>query len=157
MIPITLALIFLCINTSVSEAFVGHHPRQQHFALPSSSKLQPYTKQNPLNTFHKLSKTTTDIVKSIRGGDTSDSEEGASTTKNNNVVNTLSGRELLAELIGTFLIVQIGTASVMSAIFTDSLVRKKKKYFTPSSNISYSLSNHFILFIVVLFVLLLIV
>jgi Major intrinsic protein len=31
-------------------------------------------------------------------------------------------RELMAEFIGTFLIVQIGTGSVMSAIFTDSLV-----------------------------------
>jgi hypothetical protein len=31
-------------------------------------------------------------------------------------------REMIAELIGTFLIVQIGTGSVMSAVFTDSLV-----------------------------------
>lgn len=31
-------------------------------------------------------------------------------------------REMLAEFIGTFLIVQIGTGSVMSAIYTDSLV-----------------------------------
>jgi Major intrinsic protein len=31
-------------------------------------------------------------------------------------------REMIAEFIGTFLIVQIGTGSVMSAIFTDSLV-----------------------------------
>lgn len=31
-------------------------------------------------------------------------------------------REMLAEFIGTFLIVQIGTGSVMSAVFTDSLV-----------------------------------
>jgi glycerol uptake facilitator-like aquaporin len=31
-------------------------------------------------------------------------------------------REMTAEMIGTFLIVQIGTGSVMSAIFTDSLV-----------------------------------
>ena len=31
-------------------------------------------------------------------------------------------RELMAEFIGTFLIVQLGTGSVMSAIYTDSLV-----------------------------------
>lgn len=31
-------------------------------------------------------------------------------------------KELVAEFIGTFLIVQLGTGSVMSAIFTDSLV-----------------------------------
>ncbi len=31
-------------------------------------------------------------------------------------------KEMLAEFIGTFLIVQIGTGSVMSAVFTDSLV-----------------------------------
>jgi 5-carboxymethyl-2-hydroxymuconate isomerase len=31
-------------------------------------------------------------------------------------------REMVAELIGTFLLVQIGTGSVMSAVFTDSLV-----------------------------------
>jgi hypothetical protein len=62
-------------------------------------------------------KFSSDIL-NLRGGDasvSSSSPKALSWNKN-------LGREMLAELIGTFLLVFIGTASVSSSIFTDSLL-----------------------------------
>jgi Major intrinsic protein len=75
------------------------------------------------------------VLISVRGGSSSEGGEAApSNTPNQNVVVASSQkqkslfqssefrRELLAELIGTYLIVMIGCGSVMSAVFTGSLV-----------------------------------
>lgn len=55
-------------------------------------------------------------IERLRGGDDKD----PSTSKK--LFSRPIYKELLAEMIGTYIIVQIGTGSVMSAIFTDSLV-----------------------------------
>jgi hypothetical protein len=56
---------------------------------------------------------------SLRGG----SDEAVQKMSDNGGAKPSSlRREMLAELIGTFLIVQLGTGSVMSAVYTDSLV-----------------------------------
>ena len=47
---------------------------------------------------------------------------GGATTKKSRFWTRSLCRELLAEAVGTFIIVQLGTGAVMSAIFTDSLV-----------------------------------
>jgi hypothetical protein len=56
---------------------------------------------------------TTSLASSVRGGEADNSKP---------FFKKPLIREMLAEFIGTFLIVQLGTGSVMSAIFTDSLV-----------------------------------
>ena len=60
----------------------------------------------------------------LRGGADAAAATGAEINSSDEKSSSQSAlrRELLAELIGTFLIVQLGTGSVMSAIYTDSLV-----------------------------------
>lgn len=110
-VPLLLASCFFSSNAA-AEAFVmlpvsktgagaAHVSRRQFVNILDSTVIP------------RSPETTTSLVSSIKGGET---ENSKSFFKKPLV------REMLAEFIGTFLIVQIGTGSVMSAIYTDSLV-----------------------------------
>jgi hypothetical protein len=65
---------------------------------------------------------TIDATLSIRGGANGGRMGGGVKQQEQKQQRRQLVREMVAELIGTFLLVQIGTGSVMSAVFTDSLV-----------------------------------
>lgn len=114
---IPLTWIFAISNIVLSDAFTLF-AKQPGKNLAKARQLRTSSSQrkSPL-TAEKISvdKSILDFrpsLLSLRGGDASTSP----------LISKSLFREMLAELVGTFLIVFIGTGSVSSAIFTDSLV-----------------------------------
>jgi len=122
---------------AVSEAFTSHFPRnrdvdrvrslrpllqlqegQWKFSTASLRTYDEDKKKKPFLTKLATHLHAHDVVESLRGGGYATNPSSKTSFWND----TILRRQLLAELIGTFLIVQVGTGSVMSAIFTDSLV-----------------------------------
>jgi hypothetical protein len=122
-----------CRSMAISEAFVGSFPNTSS-GIAKDAKLRLLERQKSFQQFPRNRLDHSRIVlvggESLRGGgdrrrtagDPTAKAAAATSEPNNNDNNKNLLRELLGEVIGTFLIVQIGTGSVMSAIFTDSLV-----------------------------------
>jgi Major intrinsic protein len=120
LIPWTITFGLHC--AAISEAFLETISLQHvHVSRINKHKIDCVTTNNPLRQRMRMRPSLTgnlgDDLSSLRGGAVEDAEVGITKTPDKPLF-----RELLAEVIGTFLIVQIGTGSVMSAIFTDSLV-----------------------------------
>ncbi len=115
---IRLALTLAIGTIAVSDAFASlaklpgkavPTARRGHMTVPS------FVRKPPLNAESGVPESIEDSrrsVLSLRGGDAPASP----------FISKKLFREMIAELIGTFLIVFVGTGSVASAIFTDSLV-----------------------------------
>lgn len=112
--PSTVMVILLSLQSmAFSAAFTGHIPKTCGAAATATPRQ-----------IYGLKTKSCRRDRSLRGGADAiadDSAVNGSDTKSSSLWNKSLMRELLAELIGTFLIVQLGTGAVMSAIFTDSL------------------------------------
>ena len=114
---VRLALLIGISAIALSDAFASFaKPPGRDLAKRGQSRTQHTERKSPLNagksnTPRSISDVEQKIL-TLRGGDAAASP----------LVSKRLFREMLAELFGTFLIVFIGTGSVSSAIFTDSLV-----------------------------------
>jgi hypothetical protein len=108
-----LALWAVSSHFVASEAFVTRNrlwSAKSILAKPTAkSQYSPVTLTSAPESFER--DVINHSVSNLRGG------EGESGIWNKQLL-----REMIAEFIGTFLIVQVGTGAVMSAVFTDSLV-----------------------------------
>lgn len=97
---------------AVSRIIISKHQQQVVAARVSQREREPLIKPSQGMRQHA------DLF-TLRGGANGDNNENSGTKA---WTKKPLFRELLAETIGTFLIVQIGTAAVMSAVYTNSLV-----------------------------------
>jgi len=114
---VRLASIVWISTTVLSDAFtLFRRPAGKNLAKARQSRTSSTQRKTPFsaekNVFHQNIVDYKPKILSLRGGDASASA----------LISRTLLREMLAELLGTFLIVFVGTASVSSAIFTDSLV-----------------------------------